>query len=124
MPALETRDLTQRAVLWPAQGYSDYGEAKVGAPVEVPVRWLWGQAEALDKDGGTVALDAQAVVDREVPVGSKMWLGTLEGWYATGSGGTDAMLLEVKTSSEALDLKGRFAGREVGLMRFRGRLPG
>jgi len=115
----------QKAVLWTAQTVRGrklvdaYGEAKVNAPVEIDVRWVFGRSEVLDSSGTAVAVDATAEVEQEVPEGSQMWLGALEDWLGTGSGDEDSGLMYVKAYNEALDIKGRVAARTVGLMYFR-----
>ncbi len=125
MPALEVTDLNQLALLWPATGFDSFGQPVVGAPVEIPVRWLTKRREVLDAKGDKIALDATAVVRQEVPMGSHVWLappGTRKGqalnvWYGTGSSGVPNELMEVKTFNLTPDLKARNQRRELGLMR-------
>ena len=113
----------QTAVLWPCSGRDNYGEPQVGSPVEILVRWITKRMEALDALGNTIALDAQAVVNQEIAVGSLMWLGTLASWQGTGSAVQPSDLMQVKIYDEATDLKGRATRRTAGLMRFRDALP-
>lgn len=120
MPAFERRDRYQTAVLWQATGsFDNYAVPIVTPPVEVQVRWKGGQSEAVGPDGQTITLDATAVVDRLIPIGSRMWLGTLRQWYsAPGSGGEDNQVSEVKTCSGTPDIKDRNVAYKVGLMRW------
>ncbi len=127
MPAQELSHRFQDAVLWPAVGYDDYGQVKVGAAVELVaaegtgVRWTNTRTEALDPEGNTISLDASAVVDRLIPVGSIMFLGTYDEICGTSS--SNQSLMQVKTYDEAPDIKNRVTAREVGMMRFRDSFP-
>lgn len=124
MPAPETAHLNQDAVLWAANGVDNYGEKTVGSPVEIRVRWNAKRMETVDSKGSPMALDALAVVDRDVIDGSILWLGTLDDWYGTGSAGVGVGLHQVVTIETIRDVKGRATRRTVGLMRYKDRLPG
>jgi hypothetical protein len=119
MPQPELANRTQRAVLWPMLGYDAYGQATVGPPVEILVRWDTKRRETLDREGNSIALDATAVVDRRIDIGSRMWLGPISEWLGTGSleEDTHSGVMEVRSYSETPDIKGRFTFRVVGLMR-------
>ena len=117
MPAPEQVDRDQKAVLWPAQGYDNYGRPTVGPPTQVAVRWLTKRSRVLDRQGNSISLDASAVVGQRILVGSRMWLGSLEDWLGIGSGCSDDELMEVKTYGETPDIKNRFTQKTVGLMR-------
>ncbi len=125
MPQQEISHLRQWAILWPFTGYDSYGQAVVGTPVEIRVRWNTSRTEMLDPQGNTISLDGSAVVKRIIHVGSQMWLGTLEEWYSpgpgsgSGSGAADDELHEVKAFKDTEDVKGRASTRTVGLMRLR-----
>lgn len=130
MPPPELSYRRQKAVLWEAYGpregskrYDRYGQVKVIAPVEIEVRWITKQSEALDPQGNTITLDATVVSAQKIPIGSTMWLGELSDWYGTGSGGDDSEVMQVKTSDITVDLKGRVTRYEAGLMRYRDTLP-
>ena len=118
MPAIETSDLHQKAVLWTTSGFDDYGDPTIGSPVELNVRWETGQKESLDSQGNTIALDSIAVVDQAVAVGSVMWLGALAD---VPSPATD--LRSVVGYSEIPDLKNREFRRTVSLMKLSNELP-
>lgn len=120
MPAIETRDLYQSAVLWPAAGYADpYGDPVVGSAVEIPVRWLTGRRDQAGAQQGTTSYDAQVITDRDVKVGSRLWLGTLDTYLGTGSDDVPSNVHIVVASSSTPDLKARFTRYTLGLVRYR-----
>lgn len=119
MPSPEVIFRHQKAVLWELSGRDDYNEPLVSAPTEIWVRWNHNRSEALDAQGNKIALDAQAVVGQSIPLGSTLALGSLAEWYGTGSAGEASEVMQVITSSEMRDVKGRLVGRSVGLKRFR-----
>lgn len=123
MPAFETMDLEQVAVLWGKSGTDDYGQPTTATAIEIPVRWLTKRDEVVDAQGNTIALDATVVVERQIAVGSLMALGNLSYWVGTGSAGDESEVMEVVTYEETPDLKGREIRRSVGLKRFRDALP-
>ena len=116
MPIPEIAYLIDKAVLWDFLGTHDRsGEPQVAAPVEIRARWFRREVEALDRNGNPIMLDMQALVDRPVKNGSRMWEGTLAAWNADPTGD----LLEVKTFSHTKDIKNRVSHYRVGLMRYR-----
>jgi hypothetical protein len=119
MPTIEAFDRYQTAVLWVKTGVDRYGAPVVSEPIEVRVRWNTKRTEGTDALGNPIALDAQVVVDRVIPVDSQMWLGSLSHWYGTGSAGQDDEVMFVRTFDRVLDVKGRVARMQVGLSRFR-----
>jgi hypothetical protein len=120
MPSPEVASLKQIAVLWPFAGYDQAGQAKVGSPMEVPVRWETRRSETLDAHGNTITLDAVVFTNQRIHVDSNMWLGRLTGLVGTAP---IPELMIVKTNREIPDIKGRVTLYGVGLMRFRGTLP-
>lgn len=129
MPPLETIGRHQKAVVWPITGTDRYGEPKKGEPVNLDVTWEQGTQDVLKPNGQVVTLDGIVVVDRDIPIGSIMWLAplktspALEQWYGVGSAGVDSGLLVVETVAVVEDLKGRHARRELGLAKFKDTLP-
>jgi hypothetical protein len=120
MPPLGRRRLKQRAVLWPKTGVDPYGQPSVqDDPIEIDVRWETKRTETVDRNGGTVALDARAAVPIQVADGSKMWLGRLSEFDAAA----DNEVMEVVTYEEVPDVKGRDVRRVVGLRKFRSSAP-
>ncbi len=118
MPAPETISRHQKAVLWTASGFDDYGEPKVDAAIEITVRWEERLQEAVDPNGNTIALDAMVVVNQDVVVGSIMWLGKKDD-LAT----PPVDLKRVMTFNKIPDVKGRISRRTVGLIRYSNKLP-
>jgi hypothetical protein len=124
MPAVELASRRQKAVYWACTGHDGYGEPVLAAPIELDVRWVARQTEMVSADGNVVGLDATAVVDRDIPIDSILWLGTLATFYGVGSAGSPSGLMVVKAFNSALDIKARVSKRSVGMMRYKDRLPG
>lgn len=121
MPHQELAYRKQKAVLWPLEGTDGYGQPVVSdAAVELDVRWVAKRSEVLDPQGRTIAVDATAVVDREIAVGSSMWLGELAAFDPDDE---DNDVMEVKAYNETPDIKNRVARRTVGLLRRGESLP-
>lgn len=126
MPPLETSDRWQTATLWEYVGKDRFGQPKVSStPIELDVRWNTARRLVLVPDGNKVALEAEAVVNRQIGIGSVLFLGALADWTGTGSGsaGEESELWEVVTYDETPDLKGRNLRREIGLKKYRDTLP-
>lgn len=125
MPRPEQSHRREKAVLWPFASFDQFGERTVGYPQEISVRWVPKQREILDKQGNSISLDAQAVVNEQVPIGSLMWLGELQDWMgsSTVSDGEAVPIMEVMSFDRTPDIKNRVSARTLGLMRYRGRLP-
>jgi len=115
---LETDSLNQKAVLWTSNGYDDYGEAKVDAAIEIDTRWELTQTESLNANGDTILLSATVVVDRDIPIGSAMWLGKLVDVASTPVG-----LRTVLTFSSVPDIHAIEYRRTVGLGKLSDELP-
>lgn len=77
MPAFETMDLKQDAVLWEANGYDSEGEAKVNAPIAIKVRWENTSTFANNPQDNLEDISAIVFVDRLIPAQSILWLGKL-----------------------------------------------
>jgi hypothetical protein len=125
---IETCERNQVATLWIIKGFDRHNQIQVFPPIQVNVRWNQKRSDTLDALGSTIALDAEAVVDRRVPIDSLMALSKLTDWIGTGTGtgtslGTFPEIHQVKTIDEAKDMKGINVRRTVGLMRFMGTLP-
>lgn len=119
MVYIESTSRRQDATLWAAGTEStSIGRKKVLANIAVKVRWEDREQDALDASGETIRVDALAVVDRDVAIGSLMWLGKRANWTAaTGD------LKEVVTFSKVPNLKGTRFRRVVGLIRYSEDLP-
>ena len=133
MPPPSRKCLVQTALLWEVatgnQKTDAYGEIQVQAPVEIPVRWETHQTESVSfqAQGATVAFEAVVLVDREIAVGSLLWLGSFSDWYGTGTGGDadglNGELHQVNAYSEVPNVKGRDPRRIVKLIRYKDSLP-
>lgn len=119
MVYIESMSLRQDATLWAAGTEStSIGRKKVLANTAIKVRWEESEQDALDVEGETIRVDALAVVDQDIAIGSLMWLGKRANWtVATGE------LKEVVTFSKIPNLKGTRFRRTVGLIRYSNDLP-
>ena len=120
MPAFETMDLVHTAVYWEATGVDDYNNPTIlsNVGIEIPCRWTEGLAETLDAKGNVIAADASVVVDRELAIGSVMWLGKL---VDLPDPPTDLKYIKFRKATS--DIKGRNTRRTVLLMKYSDTLP-
>ncbi len=117
---LEYSDRPHHALLWMATGeFDDQGQMMVADdPVELKVRWLESLQEQIGPQGTMRIRIATVVVDRDIPPSSRMWRGRLIDWLGTGSGDDsshDSEVMEVVSSNDYPDLKGRLARKTVTL---------
>jgi len=86
MPPLEKESLHQKAVLRMrtagATGYDKFGDPNLDTAVEVPCRWQQRKSEVTGQEEGAVPITVDVDVDRDIAVGSRMWLGTLVAYNA------------------------------------------
>lgn len=124
MPPLEHMDLTDRAVLWVRVRADRQGFPLVAPQVEIAVRWEEGQIELVDPDGQKMVVDAQIASNRDIVIGSLLWLGSADDLREQfGTAGPGAGLYEVQFAIKGKDLKGRVTRYEFALKRFRDALP-
>lgn len=125
MPALEQMDRNQIALLWVRTGTDDYGEHQVAnEAVEISVRWNNKKHIVSLANGTPVTIDALVITDREIEVGSAMWLGSLDDLPGTGTGSNpETDLMEVVYCNVTKDLKGRNTRYSVGLKFSKDSLP-
>ena len=118
MPSPETSHLNQKALLWAASGFDDYGASTVGSvPTEIDVRWEWGKKEGINNQGDPIAWEATVVVDQEIAIGSVMWKGKRADYSTTET------KMTVVDYREVPDIKGRRFRRIVHLARLSNTLP-
>jgi hypothetical protein len=86
MPPLSLMGMNDDAVLWSASGFNKDGIPVVTFPVNIRVRWDEGERETTDPKGNVIMIQAAAVVDRVIPIGSRMALGTVKYWQQVFSG--------------------------------------
>lgn len=127
MPPIEDQDRHQTAVLWQATGRTDRkGVPILQPPEEVVVRWESVRSESRGEEGDRRTLDATVITHRDIPVGSQMWLGTLDdymGSTGTGSAGADDEMMEVISADKTPDIVGRSYQRSLGLAFVRDKTP-
>lgn len=129
MPAMESKDLHGRALLWRVSGVDNYAEILTAAPVEIRLRLNDSATEALDPQGNKIGLDATIVTAVDLGIGDVLWMApsdkysALEQYTGTGSGVDDSDYWQVKMFNGTPDLKNRITRREAGIMRFRGSPP-
>jgi hypothetical protein len=95
------------------------GRARVRPPREINVRLHLNFQASGAPQGGSETEDGMAQIDFQVPLGSLVWLGSLEALDLQNLAG----LLVVTRYAEVPDPKGRFVTREIGLRRYSSRLP-
>jgi hypothetical protein len=118
---LETDDLFQWAVLWPAlplAATDGQGQQRIGPAVDIPARWSKGSRlnqAALEQNKTATA---EVVVDREIPVGSILWQGQIADLPSPLRN-----LYQVLENKERWDVKGRNVRRSVVVTSFNETLP-
>ena len=119
MPTLETDCLNQKAVYWAKNSKpDDFGEVTVDAGIEIKVRWEVGNQEVADPQGRTIGIESLVVVDRDISVGSILWLGTI-----ADIANPPVDLRQVVIFNSIPDDKGRNFRRTVGVIRYSNSLP-
>ena len=123
MPSPNVADLDRFAVLWAKVGYDRYGSPAVSPiPLEIPVRWVETLTESMGGDDNTQSWDVQFATDRDIPIGSVLWLGRLKD-LPIGNKIPTTGIHEVKMAKTAMDVKGREIRCEGGAMRLKDKLP-
>lgn len=125
MPPIETAWRKQVLTVWMSTGVGsndDYGNPTIEDPVQLEVRWQYVDRDTIDNKGDPVKIVAEAVVDRDVPMYSIIWLGELSAWYGTGSGNA-AELLQVMETRKAMDIKGRHTRRVLAMRHYGSSIP-
>jgi hypothetical protein len=126
MPDLETFDLHDKITLWPSVGVDAYGQPTVAdIPLSKIVRWINTRRIIRRQDGTSLQLDASAVVAEDINEGSIIWPNPIETLPAgTSFELSPNDLYEVIMFDSSTDLKKRHTYRELGLSRYKGKLPG
>jgi hypothetical protein len=119
MATIETKCLKQKAVLWALSDYDRYGEPTVSAPIEISVRWEQNLSQSIDDNATPIAVNGTIFVDRVIPEGSILRLGNKVSLPPTVTTG----LMEVVSTTDIPDLKGRVNQRTVTTRKWRGSLP-
>lgn len=121
MPAPEYSSLEDKAVLFIANGVDAYGETIVESPIEIDVRWEEVSKDVQSPEHGTVHIEVEVCVDRDIPLNSLLWLGEvadLPSPLVTLPG-----LKQVYSKEYIPDIKGREVSRSVNCMGFGSVVP-
>lgn len=118
---METSHLKQKATYLAANGTVDvYGKQKLSTAIEIEVRWEEKSENILEPDGTVTAVTDVVIVDRDIPVRSIMWLGSLLDF---NNRATHTDLREVYKFDKTPDIKGRNFRRVCKLVRHSNQLP-
>lgn len=118
MPQLEVTGLVHKAVLWEKAATDKFGADTVYLPVEIDCRWNEDERDIQDRLKNTVRISGDAMVAREIPVGSIMWLGELADLPTPLTN-----LRRVYSYDVTLNIKNRISQRNVLLQRHANELP-
>lgn len=121
MPDPFTAFLHQTCVCWPRLPADGYGEPKVGFPEELPCCWVWTKSDGSDATSERRSNYASVDLDREVVLGSQMWLGSLSD-LPPGTSPDEFLteLMEVVEFSATPDIRGMSFKYGAKLRRFKG----
>ena len=123
MPPIEELGRQQKAVLWNRTGYSKFNEPELGSPEEIKVRWDDVRRESIDSRGTPIVIDADVVVNQEVPIGSLLWLGSLDDWSISCTADNNNVM-QVIGKKSTVDLKNiGIYYRTLSLVRRHGESP-
>ncbi len=114
--------LPQTAVYWRANGTNNNGEFTVDLPVEIKCRWEIERRESINEKADPVATSDIITVDRRIPEGSILWLGTIDEYEELVST-TPAELRRVSSYTEGKNLRGTKVYREVSTVKHGNTLP-
>ena len=122
MPAVEQQGLTELAVLWEYAGRDRYDQERVSAPCQIRLKWTKVKRNVRQPDGTSLGVDAEAVVDREIPDRSILWLGKLRDYSAEAVTAANPLMLVVVYKGSK-DIRGRDTHHAVSLQKYHGTLP-
>ena len=111
MPAVETMDRNDAALLWVRVGRTRRGEPKVAPLVALDprdgtgVRWVEKNSTLQRPDGTTVTATVRVIVDRPIPLYSVMWKGRVDDLPGSADF-PEGDLFQVVRYAETRDLKG------------------
>jgi hypothetical protein len=115
-------NLNQRAVLWRVVGQDGNAQPVVSnVAVGIPCRWDDRRRTVQGPDGTPIAVDATALVDREIAVGSAMWKGDVPDLPDTQIPDRDVFV--VVTYTPEWDWRGVDCTHEVALVKAGNTLP-
>ncbi len=114
---------TTTAFLWMQSGYNSYGEEVLAAMVEIKVRLRKGLSETLDSQGNKIASDLALNVDREITIGSIIWIGNHYPPADDCPPGAESDFFQVIDYKQSQNVKGTKYHRRVELIRHSRELP-
>lgn len=117
---------TQKVIVWRKAGTNRYGDPVVGTPGEFTVRWEKTRKDMMAPDGTRINVDVVMVYGPDLcdlAVEDAVWLGGLEDWYGTGSGGQESDVMRVAALDYVPNVRGTAAYREAGLVKHRDTPP-
>lgn len=114
MVKIETMGCKQPTVLWVFSDYDGNGEPVVAAPIEILTRWESQMKEFLSSDNTPIGTTVTAMVDRDIPINSRLWLGSLTDLPASPTG-----VLEVTGKDTVPDVKNRNSQYDVFLRKIK-----
>lgn len=125
MPPFEEMDRYDDAVYWERIGTDRNGRAMYAQPIALEVRWEDTKTEMRQPDGTPVMVSAQVHTIEELPMGSLLYLGTLQYWVGTGSSAPTFQpeLHMVVSKGAGKSLKGEVFRKTVGVNPYRGKRP-
>lgn len=123
MPAPETNDLLDSAILWRfSDRKDDYNRPIVSQYEEVMINFSLGRAktrtESRDAKSSVISYDATAITEETYPIDSILWIGELRDMPEKPT-----PLYQVKGYSESNDIKNRETKYRANLMRYTDTLP-
>lgn len=126
MPPLETADRHQTAQYWPRIGVDRNGMVLVAdVPTELKVRWVNKRREALNAKNERIAVDVTIVADRDLAIGSILWLGEQDD-FGTGTGTSsypNTDLVQVMAMDHTTSICNKFTRYEALCLRYTNLLP-
>lgn len=122
MPPMEQQSRTTKVVYWASAGFDNYGEYKITEDaIQLVVRWNAVKSEAKDAKGKTISIVVEIIADRQLEIGSIIWVGRLLSLPDPLSG--IANLYQLMTVDITTSVCGKFTYYGYGLAKFSNSLP-
>lgn len=119
MPAPETNDLLDSAILWrKSDTKDDYNRPVLRPYEEVMVNFSLKRRQSTDAKGTVISYDATAITEETYPIDSILWVGELKNMPASPT-----PLYVIKGWDETNDVKNRETKHRAVLMRYTDTLP-
>lgn len=118
MPAPETNDLLDPAILWRYSSKDDYNRPINRPYEEVMINFSLKRRQSTDAKGSVISYDATATTGETYPIDSILWIGELKDMPESPT-----PLYQVKGYSEMSDVKNRETKYKADLVRYTDTLP-